>query len=124
MTPRDAGARGCSRDHRGPRRAGGRMTRAVAAAGATLRALGFAAVTAAPVVARGQPAEPPGAAAGGQGSAGQLQVPTPVDEARIRELVDRELARVLTERAAKEAAERAAKETADREAAATEAPGE
>lgn len=98
------------------------MTRAAVAATATLRALGFAAVAAAPVVALGQPAEPPGGPDGAQGPAGQ--VPAPIDEARIRELVDRELARVLTERAAKEAAERAAKEAADREAAATDVPGE
>lgn len=39
-----------------------------------------------------------------------------IDEARVREIVDREIARVLTERAAREAAERAAKETAEKEA--------
>ena len=65
--------------------------------------------------ARGQPAEPPGPEGGRLGSA--------AEEARIRELVDREVARILTERAAKEAAERAAKEAADKEATATE-PGE
>jgi hypothetical protein len=81
------------------------------------------AVAASPVIALGQPAEPPGAPEGGTaGGAGVL--PRGIDEARIRELVDRELARVLTERAAKEAAERAAKEAADKEAAATDAPGE
>jgi hypothetical protein len=64
--------------------------------------------------ARGQPAEPPGL----EGRLG-----SPADEARIRELVDREVARILTERAAKEAAERAAKETSDKEATASE-PGE
>ena len=35
-----------------------------------------------------------------------------LDEAKIREIVDREIARVLNERAAKEAAERAAQEQA------------
>lgn len=39
------------------------------------------------------------------------------DDARIRELVDRELARVLTERAAADAANRAAKEQADKDVA-------
>jgi hypothetical protein len=39
-----------------------------------------------------------------------------IDEARIREIVDREIARVLTERAAREAAERASKEAAEKEA--------
>jgi hypothetical protein len=71
-----------------------------------------------PGVLFAQPAEPPGAPEGNQGpgpaaAAAQAQI----DEGRIRELVDRELAKVLTDRAAKEAAERAAKEAADREAA-------
>jgi hypothetical protein len=47
-------------------------------------------------------------------------VPAPpqpqIDEARIREIVDREIARVLAERGAKEAAERAEKEAAEKEA--------
>lgn len=43
--------------------------------------------------------------------------PPAVDDAKIREIVDREIARVLTERAAKEAAEKAAKEAAERDAA-------
>jgi hypothetical protein len=64
--------------------------------------------------ARGQPAEPPG-------SEGRLG--SQADEARIRELVDREVARILTERAAKDAAERASKEASDKEATANE-PGE
>lgn len=65
--------------------------------------------------ALGQPAEPPGPDGARPGSA--------AEEARIRELVDREVARILTERAAKEAAERAAKEAADKEATVNE-PGE
>jgi hypothetical protein len=44
-----------------------------------------------------------------------------LDEAKIREIVDREIARVLTERAAKEAAEKAAKE-AEKEATTKDAP--
>jgi hypothetical protein len=78
------------------------------------------AALAAPAIALAQPAEPPPAPDGNQGSgAGSAApvAPAPViDEAMIRELVDRELARVLTERAAKEAAERAAKEAAEKEA--------
>lgn len=86
------------------------------------------AALAAPAVALAQPAEPPGAPEGNQGSgAGSAApvAPAPViDEAMIRELVDREVARVLTERAAKEAAERAAKEAAEKEAKPAEEAGE
>ena len=85
------------------------------------------AALAAPAVALGQPAEPPGAPEGNQGSgagSAAAAVAPVIDEAKIRELVDRELARVLTERAAKEAAERAAKEAAEKEATATEEGGE
>ncbi len=57
-----------------------------------------------------QPADPPAAA----------PAPPPpqpqIDEARIRELVNREVTRVLTDRAAKEAAERAEREAAEKEA--------
>src|SRR5690606_25735020 len=45
-----------------------------------------------------------------------------LDEGKIRELVDREMARILNERAAKEAAERAAREEAEKEAAADAGP--
>ena len=77
-----------------------------------------------------QPAEPapPFPAAGapdGSRGPGPAGVPAPaIDEARLRELVDREVARILTERAAKEAAERAAREAAERDAAASEDTGE
>jgi hypothetical protein len=47
-----------------------------------------------------------------------------IDEAKLRELVDREVARILTERAAKEAAERAAREAAEKEATSTQDAGE
>jgi hypothetical protein len=57
-----------------------------------------------------QPGDPPAAALP------PAQPQPQIDEARIRELVDREIARVLTERAAQEAAERAAKEAAEKEA--------
>ncbi|HET9626504.1 MAG TPA: hypothetical protein VFP84_34315, partial [Kofleriaceae bacterium] len=98
-----------------------RLTRSLflAASGAA------AALALGPGVSLAQPAEPPGAPEGNQGGgpadaqpAAQAQAQAQIDEARIRELVDRELAKVLTDRAAKEAAERAAKEAADREAAA------
>jgi hypothetical protein len=71
-------------------------------------------------IASGQPAEPPGAP---EGNPVVARPGAPVDEGRIRELVDREVARILTERAAKEAADRAAKEVADKEATSNE-PGE
>ena len=84
-----------------------------------------------------QPAEPAGAPGGNQGSpvaAPGSTAPAPslpanpapaaqgVDEAKVRELVDRELARILTERAAKDAAERAANE-ASKDAAAPDSNG-
>lgn len=68
-----------------------------------------------------QPGEPPGVP--GPGPTGQEQQ-TAVDEAKIREIVDRELARVLTERAAKEAADKAEKERVEKEAPAAEKPGD
>jgi hypothetical protein len=44
--------------------------------------------------------------------------PVAIDEDKLREIVNREIARTLNERAAKDAADRAAREQADREAAA------
>lgn len=87
-----------------------------------IRSVMFAALAAAPVAALAQPAEPPGAAEGNQAPTGNTPgasapasnpatpAAAPIDEAKIRELVDRELARILTERAAKDAAAQAAKE--------------
>ncbi|MBA3542524.1 MAG: hypothetical protein H0T79_23110 [Deltaproteobacteria bacterium] len=74
----------------------------------------FGATALVPLMATAQPAPPPpppgdGSAAGGLGGAG-LVVNGQVDEAKLKEMVDREIARVLTERAAKEAADKAAKE--------------
>ena len=69
------------------------------------------AVVAAPAVALAQPAP-------GEGSG---TPPTTADDAKIRELVDREVARILNDRAAKEAAEKAAKEAAEKDAAASTA---
>ncbi len=62
-----------------------------------------------PIVAAAQPAEPPGAPEGqGSGSA----TPSADEDARVREIVDREIAKILESRAAQEAADRAAKEAA------------
>jgi hypothetical protein len=82
----------------------------------------IAASVGAPPGAHAQPAEPPGAPEGNQSS--RAPAAPAIDEAKVRELVDRELAQVLTERAVKEAAERAAKEAADKEATAGEETGE
>ena len=81
-----------------------------------------AASAVAPAIAWAQPAEPPGGPDGGQASGARTAAP--IDDGRIRELVDRELARILTERAAKEAAERAAREVAEKEATANEDRGD
>jgi len=62
-----------------------------------------------------QPADPV-APAGAPAAAPPAQPQPQIDEARVRELVDREIARVLAERAAKEAADRQAKEAAEKEA--------
>lgn len=53
-------------------------------------------------------------------------VPPPAgdDEAKVKEIVDREVARILNERAAKEAAEKAEKERVEKEAPAAEKPGD
>ena len=48
----------------------------------------------------------------------------PLDEAKIREIVDREMARVLNERAAKEAADRAAREQVEKDAAPAAGPSD
>jgi hypothetical protein len=91
-----------------------------------IRAVAFAAIAAAIAVLGGapravhaQPVEPPGSPEGnrGPGPAGAATAAPGIDEARLRELVDREVARILTERAAKEAAERATREAAERDAA-------
>jgi hypothetical protein len=68
---------------------------------------------AAPLAARAQPGDPPEPAAGGA-----------LDEARIREIVDREMARILNERAAREAAERATREQTEPATSAAADPSE
>jgi hypothetical protein len=83
-----------------------------------LSTLLFAAV-AAPTLASAQPTGPVPA---------PTDPPPPaessVDDAKIREIVDREIARVLTERAAKDAADKAAKEAVEKETAAPEKAGD
>lgn len=72
------------------------------------------AVVAAPVLASAQPPAQ-------ENPQPQPQAQTGLDEDKIKELVDREVARILTERAAKEAADKAAKEQAEKETAAATA---
>jgi hypothetical protein len=76
------------------------------AAGALMTAPGTAFAQPAP---GDQPAPPPEPA-------------QPLDDAKIKEIVDREMARVLNERAAKEAAERAQKEQAEKDTATASGP--
>jgi hypothetical protein len=80
------------------------------------------AVVAVPAVALAQPTDPadPGQGSGALGGAnGGVGVGTPgtntVDETRVKELVDRELAKILNDRAAKDAADRSANENAAKE---------
>ena len=77
------------------------------------------ALVSAPLVALGQPAEPPGAPEG----AGSAATPSADEDTRIKELVDRELAKILNDRAAKEAAERASHEPADGAGSTSAGPG-
>ena len=63
-----------------------------------------------PVVVTAQPVDPTPGTGSDTGSGSASPSPAGTDEAKVREVVDRELARVLNERAAKDAAERAAKE--------------
>lgn len=72
------------------------------------------AVTSTPALAQ-LPADPP--------AAPEVAPPAPpppqIDEAKVREMVNREVARILTERAAKDAADKAEREAAEKETAAT-----
>ena len=85
----------------------------------TLRTLAFATALFAPSFALAQP----GAGDPGPGSAAPPTSPAE-DEAKIKEIVDKEVARILTERGAKEAADKAAKEAVEKEAASSEKPGD
>lgn len=71
-----------------------------------MRRLAFVLAICAPLAAAAQPGAEPAPA----------EPAASPDDAKIKELVDREMARVLNERAAKEAAERAAKEQTEKEA--------
>jgi hypothetical protein len=96
-----------------------RLTRVVVFAASSLAASTPAALA--------QPSEPPPSAEGNPAPVpvAPAAPPAPViDEARIREIVDREVARILTERAAREAADRAGKEAAEKEAAASSDAGD
>jgi len=87
-------------------------------------AIAFPAVAAAPRIVHAQPAQPPAGPEAGRGPTPGAAAGPGIDEARLRELVDREVARILTERAAKDAAEHAAREAAERDAAAGDDAGE
>ncbi len=76
------------------------------------------AAMAAPLTAAAQAADPAPA------PAPVADASQPLDEAKIKELVDKEMARVLNERAAKDAADRAAKEQAEKDAPAAAGPTE
>jgi hypothetical protein len=77
-----------------------------------VRLISLVAALAAPIAAGAQPADPPstggdGSGAGsGSATAGAPGTPGSEEDARVKEIVDRELARVLNDRAAKEAADR------------------
>lgn len=80
------------------------------------------AVAAIPALAFAQPSVPTGPE--GNPAPQTTPGPTPpatatVDEAKVKEIVDREVARILTERAAKEAADKAAQDATAKEAGAT-----
>jgi hypothetical protein len=81
-----------------------------------------------PVVAFAQPSDPAGTDTSGNGTSGNGTgaagsnagtATIGADDTHIKELVDRELARILNDRAAKEAAERAASENAAKESSST-----
>ena len=68
-----------------------------------------------PAVALAQPSDPAeGQGSGANAGSGSTQTLN-VDETRVKELVDRELAKILNDRAAKDAAERSAQDNASKE---------
>ncbi|MDX2088086.1 MAG: hypothetical protein SFX73_09555 [Kofleriaceae bacterium] len=83
----------------------------------------IAAVVAVPSIAAAQPTGP-GLLPGDPSGVPSTAQPETVDEAKIREIVDREIARVLTERAAKDAADKATKEAVEKETAQADKPGD
>ena len=73
----------------------------------------------APAIALAQPSDPSGSTdnpGSGSNAAAGSNAANSAEDARIKELVDRELAKVLNDRAAKDAAERAAQDNAAKEA--------
>jgi hypothetical protein len=87
--------------------------------------LALVAALAAPLTAHAQPGVDPAPAPPATPPATpEATTPPAVDEAKITELVDREVARILNERAAKEAAERAAREQTAKDSAADEGPSD
>lgn len=75
----------------------------------TIARLALVAALAAPLTASAQPGADPDPAPAPSPAPAE-PAPPPIDEEKVREIVDREMARVLNERAAKEAADRAARE--------------
>ncbi len=86
--------------------------------------LALVAALAAPLTAHAQPGVDPAPAPPATPATPEATTPPAVDEAKITELVDREVARILNERAAKEAAERAAREQTAKDSAADEGPSD
>ncbi len=74
----------------------------------------FASALLVPVVAVAQPGGPGSPVEGTPGPGSTADAPI-MDEAKVREIVDREVARILTERAAKDAADKAATEVVEKE---------
>ncbi len=84
----------------------------------------FASALLVPVIGAAQPGGP-GSPVEGQPGPGPTADAPIMDEAKIREIVDREVARILTERGTKDAADKAAKEVVDKETVvASDKPGD
>lgn len=81
-----------------------------------MRRLSWLVVLLAPITAAAQPAAPEAPTTDPNATAA-APTASPLDEVQIKELVDKEVARILNERATKEAAERAEQEQAARDAA-------
>ena len=82
----------------------------------------LAAVCLVPTIASAQPAEP-NPSASGSDSVGGTGTGT-LDEARVKELVDKELAKILNDRAARDAAERAARDEQSTETSSSSSPSD
>lgn len=82
-----------------------------------MRRLSWLVVLLAPMTAAAQPAGPEAAPADPNATTPTAAPASPLDEVKIKELVDKEVARILNERATKEAADRAEQEQAAKDAA-------